>query len=114
MHAEPVGRQAEVRIAPTAHAGGGKEPVLERQIGHCAPAGLAHGGALHTPAGQTVDTLVGGHAGRQKFELVAPAQESLEPRSAQGHPDRTHAKAQAARDVVGGALWRRAGDAGHV
>ncbi len=101
VHAQAVGRQAEVRIAPTPHAGGGKETVLQREIGEAASARLGHGRALDPPAGQALDPLVRRHARRKELELIAAAQELLEPRAPRGHADRAHSEAQGAHIVVG-------------
>ncbi len=114
MHAEPVGRQAEVGIAPAAHARGREEAVLQRQIGQPAAPGFAHGRTLDSPAGEAVDVLVGRHARRQELEPVTSPQELFEPRTAERHANRTHPEKEGTIGHVCGALGRRAGGAGHV
>ncbi len=101
VHALPVGGEAEVGVAPSTHSRGREEAVLEREIGQAAPAGLAHGRALDSPSGQSVDPLGRRHARRKEYESVTAAEELLQPGAAERHPDRAHPETQSAHVFVG-------------
>ncbi len=101
MHAETVGREAQVGVAPAAHAGGREEAILEGEVRKPASPRFLDGDALDPPAGKAVEVLGRRHARREELESVAAAQEFLQARAAERHPDGAHPETQGAHLFVG-------------